>query len=154
LMAEGMARRPERELLALLEHPDQRVRQEAQFALAERGEKVANELFGVARSGKNLLARLHALWGLGQIGRRAPKVLAGLSLLAEDRDPEVRAQVAKLLGDLRVPGVGRRLTSLLTDASPRVRFFAALGLGKLGDKEALGPVVDFLRANADQDAYL
>ena len=36
LLAEGFAQRSVEELIKLLEHPDQRVRQEAQFALAEK----------------------------------------------------------------------------------------------------------------------
>jgi quinoprotein glucose dehydrogenase len=154
LMAQGLAQRSVPELLGLLEHPDQRVRLEAQFTLAERGETVAPALVGVARSGKTLLARLHALWGLGQLGRQTPKVLADLVPLVQNGDAEVRAQAAKLLGDHRV-GEGRRpLEALLQDPSPRVRFFAALALGKLGQKQSMDPVLDLLRANADRDAYL
>src|SRR5262249_34345918 len=37
LRAEGFDKRPAKELLALLEHPDQRVRQGAQFALVAHG---------------------------------------------------------------------------------------------------------------------
>src|SRR5207253_651300 len=37
LLAEGMARRSAEDLAWLLAHPDQRVRQEAQFALAAQG---------------------------------------------------------------------------------------------------------------------
>src|SRR5262249_18829620 len=43
---------------------------------------------------------------------------------------------------------------LLKDKSPRVRFFAALSLGKLGAKKAIEPVCDMVRDNADKDAYL
>ncbi len=56
----------------------------------------------------NLLARLHAIWGLGQLGRfRAAgndiDPWATLDPLIEDGEAEVRAQVAKVLGDLREP---------------------------------------------------
>src|SRR5205823_4502375 len=90
----------------------------------------------------------------GQLGRQAPKVLTELVPLLQDGDAEVRAQVAKLLGDHRVGEARRPLEGLLQDSSPRVRFFAALGLGKLGQKQSIDPVLDLLRANADRDAYL
>src|SRR5262249_49120826 len=37
---------------------------------------------------------------------------------------------------------------------PRVRAFAAVGLGKLRRREAVGPLVGLLRDNADRDPYL
>src|SRR5439155_21013047 len=46
------------------------------------------------------------------------------------------------------------LLTLLQDSETRVRFFAALGLGKLGRAEAAQPILQMLRANADRDAYL
>jgi len=47
-----------------------------------------------------------------------------------------------------------RLIDLLADSSPRVRFFAAISLGKLGRPEAVGPLLAMLRASADRDPYL
>src|SRR5204862_4619685 len=46
------------------------------------------------------------------------------------------------------------LIQLLRDPVPRVRFFAATSLGKLGRREALPPVFTMLRQNADADPYL
>jgi quinoprotein glucose dehydrogenase len=154
LMAEGMTQRPVAELARLLAHPDMRVRQEAQFALAEKGQEVLPPLTEVARSGKQPLARLHAVWGLGQIGRHEPAAYQPLLELTADRDAEVRAQAAKVLGDGRVAAAYDRLLPLLHDAEPRVRFFAALGLGKLKRPEACPAVEEMLRANNDRDAYL
>ena len=90
LMADGFTHRPMTELAGLLEHPDQRVRQEAQFALAEKGPDAIDTLTGLARNHKNQLARLHALWGLGQIGRQSPaalKALPELLVSLESRSP-------------------------------------------------------------------
>jgi quinoprotein glucose dehydrogenase len=169
LMAEGMAHRSVAELAHLLEHPDMRVRQEAQFALAEKGRGALPALVEVARTDRQQLARLHAIWGLAQIGRGAgfqpassPRQAGSLPQeayrplldLTADRDAEVRAQAAKVLGDGRVAAAYDRLLPLLRDAEPRVRFFAALGLGKLKRPEACDAVVQMVRANADQDAYL
>ncbi|HEY2951247.1 MAG TPA: c-type cytochrome, partial [Verrucomicrobiae bacterium] len=43
---------------------------------------------------------------------------------------------------------------LLNDDSPRVRFFTAIRLGKLGRKEAVPALLEMLRANNNQDRYL
>src|SRR5207237_7402101 len=47
-----------------------------------------------------------------------------------------------------------RLAGRLEDASPRVRFFAAIALGKLGRAAAMGPLLAMLRAQAEKDPYL
>src|SRR5262249_19102937 len=65
LIADGMAHRPEAELVKLLAHPDQRVRQEAQFALANP--TAVKALQNVAAKNASQLARIHAIWALGQI---------------------------------------------------------------------------------------
>jgi quinoprotein glucose dehydrogenase len=143
LIAEGMSKRPAAELLGLLAHRDQRIRQEAQFELAAR--KDWETLRGALGAG-DLLARIHAVWGLGQIGRSAP--IAGL---LGDLDPEIRAQAARTLGSLRAAAAYERL---LADPSPRVRYFAAMGIGKAAKREAFGAVVDFLRANDGSDRFL
>src|SRR5260370_31023667 len=67
-----MEKSSNQELSGLLAHQDMRVRQEAQFELAERGEPAIQVLAGVARRHSNQLARLHAIWGLGQIAARSP----------------------------------------------------------------------------------
>src|SRR5262249_26436263 len=46
------------------------------------------------------------------------------------------------------------LLRLLKDPSPRVRSFAAIAIGKLGKKEAVEPLFEMLRENADRDAWL
>jgi quinoprotein glucose dehydrogenase len=143
LLGEGMADRDPKELYALLGNADLRVRQAAQFELVAK--KKDSILAAAAHSGSGF-ARLHGIWGLGQLGD-VDKILP----LLKDPDGEVRAQAAKVLGDRRASG---GLTPLLKDESPRVRLFAALGLGKGRQKEAIAPLLDFLRENADRDAFL
>ena len=165
------------ELAALLGHADARVRRAAQFELAARGPdgltaltKIASEVGLVSDlpSAPKSYARLHALWGLGQLAAKDPKnhgiavSTTALSLL-RDSDAEVRAQSAKLLGDLRVTKLTGNVTfspalaplvNALNDASPRVKFFAAQSLGKLRRADAIPALLAALRANADTDAYL
>ncbi len=151
LLREGFRQRDVNELARLLGHADQRVRREAQFDLARRSAR--DVLAGVARDRNAApLARLHAVWGLGQVARHDPTALATPSaLVANDPDAEVRAQSAKVLGDHRLASAFDLLIAGLKDSSPRVRYFAAQGLGKLGRTEAAEPLIDLLRANADQD---
>ena len=163
LMAEGMDKRSLKELAILLAHPDQRVRQEAQFALADKGTAALKTLVNVAAKNQNQLARLHAIWAINQISSKfkpadsQPETAAALdSVLAliADHDAEVRAQAVKVLGEQNVQKSFDGLGQLLADASPRVRFFAAMSLGKLGRREAMPAIFAFLRENADRDPYL
>jgi quinoprotein glucose dehydrogenase len=153
IMAEGFDKRPISELVNLLQHKDFRVRQSAQFALAEKGSEAIPAFAGVAREGKNRLSRYHAIWGLGQVGRKDAVSYQALLPLLKDADPEVRAQTAKTLGDGRF-GAGPDFVALLKDPEPRVRFFAAQGLARLNDKKSVPAVLDMLRDNTDKDAYL
>ena len=74
--------------------------------------------------------------------------------LLADADPEIRAQTVRVLGEAREPAALPGLIKLLGDPEPRVRFFAAIALGKLGRAEAFQPLLAMLRANDDQDPYL
>ncbi len=107
-----------------------------------------------AISNANPLARLHGIWGLGQIGRASSNVLKPLLPLLADSDSEVRAQAAKVLGDDHFTDAFAALTNALTDANLRVRFFAAQSLGKFGNPAAVQPLLAMLRANMDQDVFL
>lgn len=154
LIAAGMAKRGDEELVGLLKHPDMRIRQEAQFALAERGEASVRRLLETAQPSEHQLARIHAIWALGQIGRDAPQTLVPVTDLLSDGDPEIRAQAAKVLGEAKLAAAADRLNALLADPEPRVRLFAALAVGKLGLPASIPAIVDFLRANDNGDPIL
>jgi quinoprotein glucose dehydrogenase len=154
LISEGMENRSDQALSALLSHPDQRVRQEAQFELASRGTLGARALEAAVLRSTNQLARLHGVWGLGQLGARNLYDPLGLLPLLHDPDAEVRAQAAKILGDDRCSGAVRELIGLLGDPTPRARFFAAIALGKLKAHAAVVPLVRMLHADAGQDVFL
>ena len=154
LFQRGFSHRTAEELVVLLHHDDMRVRLRAQFALAERGSVSADVFSRVANRDDNLLARLHAIWGLGQIGRNDPKTLAPILALLKDEESEVRAQAARVLGDTRYERAASEIVNLLTDDTPRVRFFAALALGSLRYRDAIDPVISMLRDNDGKDRYL
>ncbi|MDQ6631838.1 MAG: HEAT repeat domain-containing protein, partial [Verrucomicrobiota bacterium] len=153
LIGEGMEKRSVEELAKLLSHPDQRVRQEAQFALADKN---AIKIFiEVAQKNTNQLARIHAIWGLGQISVKEKTALEPLIPFLADNDSEICAQAAKVLGNGRYEKASEGLLKLLQDKkNPRGQFFAALALGKIGNKNAMPPVLGMLRGNNNQDAYL
>ncbi|MEX2639739.1 MAG: HEAT repeat domain-containing protein [Balneolales bacterium] len=152
LLAEGFERRNGQELVELLEHSDMRVRQKAQFELAGRGDTAL--LLSAIVDNDHQLARIHGIWGLGQLARENLDVAEHLPALLGDDDPEIRAQSARMLGDVRYAPARDALISLLGDDRPRARFFAAEALGRIGDARALQPVVDMLEANGDEDVYL
>lgn len=154
LFSEGMEKRGETELIDLLAHPDQRIRQEAQFELADRGPKSIPALQALAEdAGAAQLARLHAIWGLGQLARVSKEALQSLPGLLSDADAEVRAQAVKLLGDHKAGDAYEAVLARLVDEAPRVRFFAAQSLGKLGRPEATPALLAYLRRNDDRDTY-
>jgi quinoprotein glucose dehydrogenase len=153
LLAEGFDQRSPVELVKLLGHADMRVRLEAQFALAAQGR--VTELTRAAVNGTDLCTRLHGIWGLGQVGRKQPSAYGPLLSLLADPDPEVRAASARVIGDGRVAAALPVLLGLVADPDhPRVCYFAAQALGRIGTKACVGPVLQMLRSNADRDAYL
>jgi quinoprotein glucose dehydrogenase len=143
LLAEGMTKRGEAELLALLAHRDMRVRQEAQFELAARGPKSFDGLKKAAFDSKNQFARIHAIWGIGQIARSLAlpnfqTELAKMEPLLKTQDAEIRAQTCKLLGEGWLVSARDSLAQLTRDESERVRFFVIQALATLNSRPS-GP---------------
>ena len=163
LLAEGMAKRTPEELAKLLGHADQRVRFAAQFELVNRKDRKV--LSDATRNG-DPLARLHAIWGFAQSMPKANdlafadvmerKQLGRIDGHMNDHDPEVRAQIWKILESTAcenstwIPDA----IKALKDSSPRVRFFAAFALGKTRDKEAVTALFEALTENGNRDAAL
>ncbi len=158
LIAEDLTKRPVADLVGLLDHPDMRVRQEAQFALVTKGPegKTAFEAAAVGKSVKTLLGRLHGIWGLGMLARKDRALIASVRGLLNDPDPEIRAQAAKLLGEIpdEAPATFDRLAELLKDDSHRVRFFAAKALGRTGNPKSAPLIRDAVAAAEDRDPWL
>lgn len=158
LLAERFDHRPLPELLKLLAHPHRDVRLESQFAIAKKGSVAIADLTSVANKAENRLARIHAIWGLGMIGRKDAKAFDSLYPLLKDTDVEVRANAAKTLGENK-SAPAEQLLPLLADSEPRVRMLAALALshGTLTEKDAKAirdAAYAMLKQNADQDPYL
>lgn len=148
LFAQGFSQRSSDELLALLAHPEMRVRLRSQYELAGRGAEEIAGLVQVAQNAANSFARYHAIWALGQL--RADDALLRLTA---DSDAEIRAQAARTLGNRRSAAAIPVLVSLLNDAAARPRTFAAIALGKLDASSATEAVLAFVERNNDQDPF-
>ena len=155
LIASDYTKKTAADLAGLLAHPDWRVRLEAQYTLADRGEGSLALLAGVASDANGSpLARRHAVWALGQLGARFPAAIAALRPLLKSADDEIRAQAIKLLGDFRDQASADVIVAALSDSAARVKFFAAQSLGRLRPAAATPALVAAVRANHDADAYL
>lgn len=142
------------ELSELLEHQDMRVRQKAQFELARRGETGYDALLGVAQQADHQLARIHALWGIGQLSRKKIAYARSFIPFLGDEDPEIIAQAAKMIGDVRYGEAGGALIPLVQHELPRVRLLATEALGRMAHKEAVPAIIAMLRDNNDEDVWL
>ncbi|GAA5521018.1 HEAT repeat domain-containing protein [Aliifodinibius salicampi] len=152
LLAENFGERPEEELLELMGHADMRVRMKAQFELVDRSSK--QSFIDAINQTENQLARLHGIWGIGQLARDNPEEAEVLIDYLSDSDPEVRAQAAKTIGDVRYEDGGDALLSLLEDESMRVQLLTTEALGRIAYEPAFSPIVDMLEAHNDEDVYL
>lgn len=152
LMKAGFNQRDTAELSKLLAHPDYRIRQRAQFALADK--QAENELISVARANASIHARVHAISGLGQLARGHAERLQPIVSLADDSNPEVRAQLARVCGDCRFTASEAILTKLCEDVDLRVRSLAAIALGKLAAKNSVEALFGILAENAGADPTL
>ncbi len=146
LIRQDWAQATDLPLLENLGHPDQRVRMKAQFEMVRRGNSAS--LTAVATNcSAPPLARLHAIWGIGQ-AIRAGKILTDTTIAAllTDPDAEVRAQTAKVLGESStLPASALAgLRVLLRDPADRPAFFAALALGQQQDPGSINEIIGYL----------
>ena len=151
------------------------------FAAATTATDLMEQVHGIW--GLGILARrgfgspLPSNAGFGDIPDHKISLSAGQVLAGLLKHPlaEIRAQAARAIGDaqnqfIRPPdprkptpsdappplmtAEGLPLGALLFDESPRVRFFAAIAIGKLKALGFYGTVCDFLKTNNNSDPYL
>ena len=152
ILAENLSARRSEDMGVLLRHADMRVRQKAQFELVRRGN--VDALVAAARDPNHRLGRIHALWGIAQLARKDAQHASQLTPFLRDSDAEIRAQAARMIGDVRYAPGGEALLPLLKDDAARARFFAAEALGRISYKPAVGPLVEMLEANNERDVFL
>jgi quinoprotein glucose dehydrogenase len=145
----------ESDLKSKLYFEDMRIRRKAQFELAKRGQKGAKVFEEVIQDRSNPVARVHGIVGLTQLARMEKRAYADAIVpLLKDQDPEIVAQAAKWLGDIRYEKANADLIANLKHSNARVQFFSAEALGRSKAKEAIQPLIALLETNNDQDAYL
>ncbi|WP_238944368.1 HEAT repeat domain-containing protein [Sandaracinomonas limnophila] len=142
------------QLYELLFYSDLRVRQKAQFELVTRKEEGTKAFLNAINQKENQLARIHGIWGVGiQAGKHA-EIGKLLYDLLKDSDNEIKAQAAKVLGDLYDKGAEDQLIDNLSSSEPRVVFFAAQALGRIQSEKALPSLLKVIEQNADKDLYI
>ena len=155
LLAEGFVHRGTLELMELLAHRDQRIRQGAQFALADLGPEGMSGFVKVLRQSDQRIDRLHSIWGVGQLERRLKVGSAEyLRPFLFDPDEELRANAARVMGDLKYLNAAMDLAVNLEDDSLRVRHLAALALGEIGWADSVPALVKLLDDIGDADPVL
>ncbi|MCM8536636.1 MAG: HEAT repeat domain-containing protein [Lentisphaeraceae bacterium] len=143
----------EKQLFANLFHKDMRVRLFSQFELAKRGQ--VSKLVEAVEQTKDTVARLHGIWGIGQLSRKDNTLNKHLDKYLTDSDFRVRAQVVKVLGESQDSKYLPAIATALSDKDGRVRFFAATAIGKVGsDKQVVDALVDVAKKNNDKDIFL
>ncbi|MBT5737712.1 MAG: c-type cytochrome [Planctomycetes bacterium] len=145
------------QLSSLLGHPDRRVRQRVQFHLAGGTADSIQLLLDAALDGENLRVRRHGIWGVGQWARvnreGSSSAVQTLARLCDDEEAEVREQLARVLGELR-GGPISPLIRLLDDPAPRVKFHAALAIGRIGVPEAVERLMEMAAIDGPLDPLL
>ena len=153
LFAKGFPKMESDKLFELLDHPDQRVRKRAQFALAER-DLASLPLFEKAiKPAQPLMRRIHGIWGIGQLAQKNPSALNSLTSLIGDKEMEVRANLARTLGNhgKHLAPFRKALIAMLEDSSSRVASLAAIALANHGHESAVQPAFALLEKNNDKD---
>lgn len=157
LLGEGMRGREDGALVSLCAHADQRVRLAAQFELVKRGKGELLKKMALDEK-QPQLGRIHGLWGWAQLQRKEKvRKPEGILKLATDEDAEMRAQLARTIGDMGViegPQTSAALVKLLQDENGRVQSFAAISLGNLAASEAYSELLVFAGKIRRDQAYL
>ena len=103
---------------------------------------------------KDQLARIHAIWGMGQLAETDANYGKQLIPLLDDVDQEIVVQAAKVLGDRKFLEAAGKLIPLLKSANPRIKFYSAQALGRMKYKPATQSLIQMIDANNDEDLYI
>ncbi|MDA7510259.1 HEAT repeat domain-containing protein [Verrucomicrobia bacterium] len=139
----------------LLGHRNRNVRYRAQFELANRNKAGIEAFRDQLLRSTNPLARIHALWGLGQLAEKLDprtSITPSVIIALKANHPEVRAQAAKMIGNLSLPAnQSPALLILLEDESPRVVYQAMMSATKLKLSSATPATLKILQSDRADD---
>ena len=144
-------------VVELLSHADQRVRLKAQFELVSRvgaGTIKLRLLINASRPDQPQLARIHAVWTLGQIARAGDTdAVETLTNLLADEDAQIVVQSLRTIADL--PNYdGRKLLQSLQHPDSQVRFLALSAFGEHPAVDAVPTLIQLADTIKLQQTYL
>jgi quinoprotein glucose dehydrogenase len=156
LLRDGMKSKSKAELGDLLGHADRRVRFEAQWELASRGD---GDILESATQSANTsrLKQLHGVWGLGQLLRAKPKdanVTSALVKCLSHSEPMVVSRAMEALADGGYKPALPALEQLLQHESAVVKSATCMAVGLLGSDDSLPIIIRILEENNNQDPIL
>ena len=155
ILKKGFAGLSVDQLYQYLSHEDLRVRRDSQFELVKKGPEGIKALTKAALESKDIITRLHGIWGVGQAARKDAKVLAAIASLLKDKDVEIRTNMARVIGDAAyAPAFDDLVNIIKNDESFRVKSLAAIALGKLNNSSAVPALLELAGKNADKDPTL
>lgn len=151
-LAKGLQDQPVGVLTDLLSHLDQRLRLRAQFSLASRSQSDAFQVL-LADSDANQLARVHSVWGLGQIIRAGGQKPDVLYPFLADGDPIIRSAVVKTLGETN-DADPTKMIPLLNDSELHVKIHAALAIARRPSGQATETLLELASDLPPDQHYL
>jgi len=154
LFKEKFEKLSDSQLSELLKYADMRIRLKAQYELANRGSKSESIFNQSIAQRENQLARVHGIWGLGQLINNGGKQSGELIKLLQDKDEEIVAQSIKVLGDNKVKEAGDAIIKHIHSSNPRIQFFACQALGRLKHEASFDQLVKVIETNRDSDLYI
>lgn len=152
ILQNGFTNLTDNDLKKYLSYPDQRIRLGAQFQLVQR--KQIELLSEVAANPDLELARLHAIWGIGQLGKQGTRIDEILIPLLGDANHHVKAQSAKVLGENQCEAALDALVELLGDDDGFVQYYGVEAIGKLGNSKPFNQLIALLATVEDKDPVL
>lgn len=139
-----------------LNHPDMRVRRQAQFELVRRGQPAQQIFRDCIEKSSSQLGRVTALWGLAQLQRlKNIPFPADWQAWASINDQETRATLARVLGETNPPGAENTLLGYLDSNTNdlNAQLWACLALGQIKSPLAFDKVKNTALHNP-ADAWL
>ena len=138
----------------LLSNEDLRVRQKSQFQSVKRG-SLGLEIFLKRLTDKSSqIARIHSIWGIGQLSRKNIDILEKIIIYLKDEDEEVINQTIKIIGDSKYQIESNYLIPFLKHKSLRVQLHTLEAMGRIKSENTLDSIIENLRINNNQDLLL
>ncbi|SIO66439.1 putative membrane-bound dehydrogenase domain-containing protein [Singulisphaera sp. GP187] len=136
-----------------LDHPAFSERMRAQAALVAKGPDAVEPVLKALRDGSTpTLARRHLIWAGAALKPDPATLENGLAEVLKASEADLRAQAVRALGQSGKPARPNAVALAiggLNDADAAVRLQAVIALGRLGDAEAVRPLLPLLAAPDD-----